>query len=43
LIRFNSLGGITFRGSTAAELGAATKEKIAPYKKLISDNNIKAE
>jgi tripartite-type tricarboxylate transporter receptor subunit TctC len=35
--------GITLRGSTPAELGAATKEQFALYKKLIADNNIKAE
>jgi tripartite-type tricarboxylate transporter receptor subunit TctC len=35
--------GITLRGSTSAELGAATKDQFALYKKLIADNNIKAE
>jgi tripartite-type tricarboxylate transporter receptor subunit TctC len=35
--------GITLRGSTPAELGAASKEQFALYKKLISDNGIKAD
>jgi tripartite-type tricarboxylate transporter receptor subunit TctC len=35
--------GITLRGSSPAELGAATKDQFALYKKLIVDNSIKAE
>lgn len=35
--------GLTLRGSSAAELGSATKEQFYLYKKLIADNGIKAE
>jgi tripartite-type tricarboxylate transporter receptor subunit TctC len=35
--------GVTLRGSTAQELGAATKEQFAMYGKLIQDNGIKAD
>ncbi|MDB5892121.1 MAG: hypothetical protein JWP47_2952 [Polaromonas sp.] len=35
--------GVTLRGSTAAELGTATKEQFALYRKVIQDNGIKAE
>ena len=35
--------GVTLRGSSAPELGAATKEQFNLYHKLIQDNGIKAE
>ena len=35
--------GLTLRGSSAAELGAATKEQFNLYRKLIQDNGIKAD
>lgn len=35
--------GLTLRGSSAAELGKATKEQFELYRKLISDNAIKAD
>lgn len=35
--------GLTLRGSSAAELGSATKDQFYLYKKLIADNGIKAE
>ena len=35
--------GMTLRGSSAPELGAATKEQFNLYHKLIQDNGIKAE
>ncbi len=35
--------GLTLRGSSATELGSATKEQFNLYKKLIADNGIKAE
>ena len=35
--------GVTLRGSTAQELGAATKEQFSMYGKLIQDNGIKAD
>ncbi|MDB5744821.1 MAG: hypothetical protein JWR68_3136 [Polaromonas sp.] len=35
--------GVTLRGSSAAELGTATKEQFNLYRKLIQDNNIKPD
>jgi tripartite-type tricarboxylate transporter receptor subunit TctC len=35
--------GVTLRGSSAAELGNATKEQFYLYKKLIAENGIKAD
>lgn len=35
--------GVTLRGSTAAELGVATKDQFNLYRKLIQDNNIKPD
>jgi tripartite-type tricarboxylate transporter receptor subunit TctC len=35
--------GLTLRGSSAAELGKATKEQFELYRKLINDNGIKAD
>jgi tripartite-type tricarboxylate transporter receptor subunit TctC len=35
--------GLTLRGSSAQELGAATKEQFNLYRKLIADNGIKAD
>lgn len=35
--------GFTLRGSTAAEMGAATKVQFERYRKVIQDNSIKAD
>jgi tripartite-type tricarboxylate transporter receptor subunit TctC len=35
--------GLTLRGSSAQELGTATKEQFNLYRKLIADNGIKAD
>lgn len=35
--------GVTLRGSSAQELGSATKDQFNLYRKLIQDNGIKAE
>lgn len=35
--------GVTLRGSSAQELGTATKAQFELYRKLIQDNNIKAD
>jgi tripartite-type tricarboxylate transporter receptor subunit TctC len=35
--------GLTARGSTPAELGAATKDQFEMYRKLITEKNIKAD
>lgn len=35
--------GVTLRGSSAQELGVATKAQFEMYRKLIQDNNIKAD
>jgi tripartite-type tricarboxylate transporter receptor subunit TctC len=35
--------GLTLRGTTAQELGTATKEQFNLYRKLIADNGIKAD
>ena len=35
--------GVTLRGSSAQELGTATKAQFEMYRKLIQDNNIKSD
>ena len=35
--------GLTIRGTSAAELGAATREQLAKYARLIKESNIKID